>query len=84
MMDNTFLPERMLDLSEVWSINAAKEDIREEWAQVGRRHDLDVLICPGSRSTAVPHGKYGAPVWTMIWNLLDVRNRVPNYCHEMI
>lgn len=61
------------DLSEVWAVNAAKEDIREEWARVWWGHGLDVLICPGSRSTSVPHWKYGPPAWTLIWNLLDVR-----------
>lgn len=60
------------DLSEVWGVNAALEDYREEWAQVWRRENLDVLLCPGARGTAVPHGQFGPPMYTMIWNLLDV------------
>ncbi|KAJ0420508.1 amidase signature domain-containing protein [Aspergillus carlsbadensis] len=59
------------DLAEVVAVNAAREDIREEWAKVWWGNRLDVLICPGSRSTAVPHGKYGPPAWTLVWNLLD-------------
>lgn len=60
------------DLSDVWAVNASKEDLREEWAKIWWENGLDVLICPGSRSTAVPHGKYGPPAWTLVWNLLDV------------
>lgn len=60
------------DLTDVWAVNAAKEDLREEWAKIWRKHELDVLLTPSSRSTAVPHGTFGAPLWTVIWNLLDV------------
>ncbi|KAF2009649.1 amidase [Aaosphaeria arxii CBS 175.79] len=58
-------------LEDVWAVNASKESYREEWARVWRSHNIDVLLCPGSRNTSVPHGMYGNPVWTVIWNLLD-------------
>ncbi|KAL7911416.1 amidase [Trichoderma velutinum] len=64
--------DHVADLSEVWAINAALEDYREEWAQIWRKGNLDVLLCPPSRAgTAVPHGQFGAPHYAMIWNLLD-------------
>ncbi|KAJ3536825.1 hypothetical protein NM208_g6489 [Fusarium decemcellulare] len=63
--------DHVADLSEVWGVNAALEDYREAWAQVWRREHIDVLLCPGARGTAVPHGQFGAPNYTMIWNLLD-------------
>jgi amidase len=72
LIGQTFLAGHDPDLSEVWAVNASKEDIREEWAKVWWGNGLDVLICPGSRSTAVPHGRYGPPAWTLAWNLLDV------------
>ena len=63
---------REVNLAEVWSINADLEDNREKWASVWRGQNLDVLICPGARGTAPPHGEYGPPFYTVIWNLLDV------------
>jgi Asp-tRNA(Asn)/Glu-tRNA(Gln) amidotransferase A subunit family amidase len=72
LIGQTFPEGHDPDLSEVWAVNASKEDIREEWAKVWWGNALDVLICPGSRSTAVPHGRYGPPAWTLVWNLLDV------------
>lgn len=59
-------------LGDVWKFNAAREDYREEWGKIWREHDLDVVICPGSRSTAVPHGMYGLPLYTVVWNFVDV------------
>ncbi|KAJ6000884.1 amidase signature domain-containing protein [Penicillium waksmanii] len=58
-------------LSDVLNVNASKEDLREQLAKIWQGEQLDALICPGSRNTAVPHGEYGIPAWTMIWNLLD-------------
>jgi amidase len=65
-------PPREVNLAEVWSINADLEDYREQWAKLWRDETLDVLICPGARGTAVPHGQYGIPLYTLVWNLLDV------------
>ncbi|KAH8819425.1 amidase signature domain-containing protein [Xylogone sp. PMI_703] len=66
-----YIEQRDPTLADVWSINADKEEYREEWAQAWREHELDVLLCPGSRATAVPHGQYGVPEYTLVWNLLD-------------
>ncbi|KAH6714585.1 amidase signature domain-containing protein [Leptodontidium sp. MPI-SDFR-AT-0119] len=60
-----------VDLEAIWNFNANKENYREEWAKVWRENDIDVLVCPGSRQVAPPHGKFGVPYYTMIWNYLD-------------
>ncbi|OJI98014.1 hypothetical protein ASPVEDRAFT_126076 [Aspergillus versicolor CBS 583.65] len=70
---------REANLAEIWSINADKEDYREEWGRIWREEKLDVLLCPGGRTTAVPHGKYGVPAYTIIWNLLDFPSSVVPY-----
>jgi amidase len=61
-----------ISLESVWQFTAEREDIREEWAKIWRENGLDVLLCPGARGTAVPHGNYGMPVYSLPWNLLDV------------
>jgi amidase len=67
-----FLKQDAFSLDDVWQFTAEREDYREEWGKVWRENQLDVLLCPASRSTAVPHDKYGAPVYALIWNFLDV------------
>jgi amidase len=67
-----FLKQDVFSLDDVWQFTAEREDHREEWGKVWRENQLDVLLCPASRGTAVPHDKYGAPVYTLIWNFLDV------------
>ncbi|KIL93642.1 amidase [Fusarium avenaceum] len=72
-----WLPEgHVADLKEVWNVNAAVQDYREEWMKVWRDGDLDVLLCPASRTTAVPHGQFGPVYYTMLWNLLDFPSSV--------
>jgi amidase len=68
-LDADFKP----DLAENLRVSAALHDYRHEWAQIWRDGDLDVLICPASRGTAVPHGEFGPLMYTILWNLLDVQ-----------
>ncbi|EEU35864.1 uncharacterized protein NECHADRAFT_34959 [Fusarium vanettenii 77-13-4] len=62
---------REFTLDDLWDFNRDREEYRHAWHQVWMQSGIDVLLCPGSRGTAVPHGKYGVPWYTMIWNLLD-------------
>lgn len=66
------LEPREYTLDDLWDFNRDREDYRHAWHKVWMESEIDVLLCPGSRGTAVPHGKYGVPWYTMIWNLLDV------------
>ncbi|KAF6797481.1 Acetamidase 4 [Colletotrichum musicola] len=43
----------------------------DRWRQTWVDHDLDVVVGPGAVSTATPHDKYGIPVYTVMWNVLD-------------
>ncbi|PWY79709.1 amidase, partial [Aspergillus heteromorphus CBS 117.55] len=62
---------REYTLDDVWDANTALIDYREKMSTVWRQHKLDVLVCPGHQSTAVPHDTYGTPVYTVVWNLLN-------------
>lgn len=61
------------DVQDVWKFNADRSNFRNAWHKVWTEGDFDVLLCPGSRAPAVPHGEYGSPPYTALWNLLDVR-----------
>ncbi|KAI8681032.1 Amidase [Fusarium keratoplasticum] len=65
------LEPREFTLDDLWDFNREREEYRHAWHKVWMENGIDVLLCPGSRGTAVPHGKYGVPWYTMIWNLLD-------------
>ncbi|GKT66294.1 general amidase [Colletotrichum tofieldiae] len=43
------------------------------WRKTWRENNLEVVLGPGATSTAVPHDTYGVPVYTLMWNVLDVR-----------
>ncbi|TIC89846.1 Acetamidase [Colletotrichum higginsianum] len=43
----------------------------DSWRSTWRDNNLDVVVGPGAISTAVPHDTYGAPVYTLMWNVLD-------------
>ncbi|KAF4982931.1 hypothetical protein F66182_17089 [Fusarium sp. NRRL 66182] len=67
-LDPGFVP----DLDENIRISADIQDYREEWAKIWRDAGIDVLLCPASRGSAVPHGEFGPLMYTILWNLLDV------------
>ncbi|UPK97388.1 hypothetical protein LCI18_008323 [Fusarium solani-melongenae] len=48
-------------LDDLWDFNRDREEYRHAWHKVWTENGIDVLLCPGSRGTAMPHGKYGVP-----------------------
>ncbi|KAJ3543121.1 hypothetical protein NM208_g3742 [Fusarium decemcellulare] len=66
---------------DIWEFNSQRSDFRSIWHRTWMENDIDVLLCPPSRTTAVPHGKYGVPWYTMIWNLLDCPAAVIPFLH---
>ncbi|KAH8901458.1 amidase [Thozetella sp. PMI_491] len=71
MLARSPLRRGRVTIDDVWEFNSEREDYRAAWHEIWRHEDIDVLLCPGSRSTAVPHGEFGPPLYTAIWNLLD-------------
>ncbi|WQF80938.1 Putative amidase signature domain-containing protein [Colletotrichum destructivum] len=55
-------------LSEFLRLRAGYAD---SWRKTWRDNNLDVVVGPGAISTAVPHDSYGAPVYTLMWNVLE-------------
>ncbi|KAJ5162541.1 amidase [Penicillium capsulatum] len=70
----TVVEAREYTLKDVWDANAALIQYREKMAAVWRKHDLDIVLCPGARTPATPHDTFGMPVYTLIWNLLNARS----------
>lgn len=63
---------RTRDIDDVWRLNVELESFREEVFHRWRAAELDVLLCPVAQHNAVPHDTFGKPVYTLMWNLLDV------------
>lgn len=66
-------------LDDLWEINVACGEYKAAWHKVWVQNDLDVVLCAGAQTTAVPHDTYGLPHYTTVWNLLEVsmtRNRL--------
>lgn len=59
-------------LDDIFAFNAARLMYKAGWNAVFARHQLDVLICPGAETTAVPHDTIGAPPYGSVWSLVEV------------
>lgn len=59
-------------LDDLWEINAACGEYKAAWHKQWVDHDLDVVLCAGAQTTAVPHDHFGIPHYTAVWNLLEV------------
>lgn len=60
------LPQRLHELTE------ARDAYAAAWHGLWQAHALDVVLAPGAATTAVPHDSYGVPVYTCMWNIIDV------------
>lgn len=59
-------------VEDIFDLNVAKMEYKNGWNKVFIENRVDVIMCPGAQNTAVPHDEYGAPVYTAIFNLLEV------------
>lgn len=60
-------------LDGVFDLHAAMRDIQKVIREMWIKLELDGLIMPVFQGTAVEHDAYGAPPYTVLANLLDVR-----------
>lgn len=57
------------DINDLIMLKTKVNDITNQWLEIFE--NIDVLITPGSPSTAPPHDDYGIAPYTCAWNLLD-------------
>jgi len=70
-MDLTVKKTEGYTIPELFDLNVARSNYTERWNQIWVDNKLDVVIGPGSQTTAVPHDTYGTAPFTTMWNLLD-------------
>ncbi|KAH8803652.1 amidase [Xylogone sp. PMI_703] len=58
-------------LEELYDLNVARASYNERWNNVFVHNKLDVVLCPGAETTAVPHDTYGNAPYTGLWNVLN-------------
>lgn len=61
----------------IQQLHLARQQVNDAWRRAWVDQKLDVLLAPGSQSTAVTYDTYGWPPYTVIWNLLDVSHDHP-------
>lgn len=59
-------------LEKLAALNVERGKILAEWNQLWKKHQIDAVIAPSTRTTAVEHDLMGIPAYTMLLNLLDV------------
>jgi Asp-tRNA(Asn)/Glu-tRNA(Gln) amidotransferase A subunit family amidase len=72
---NMTFPGHQFTLEELFDLNAERAQFVADWEKVWLENDLDAIIMPGHRKTAGPHETYGHPPYTLVWNLVDVRDQ---------
>lgn len=58
-------------------LNIARGAYAEVWKNTWLDHDLDVVLALGAVSCAAPHDTFGMPVYTLMWNTIDVSTSLP-------
>ncbi|KAI0168579.1 amidase signature domain-containing protein [Pestalotiopsis sp. NC0098] len=58
-------------LEKLAALNVERAKILAEWNQLWKKHQIDAVIAPSTRTTAVEHDLMGIPAYTMLLNLLD-------------
>lgn len=72
IINTTFPHQDSYTLEDLFKLNVERSNYDDAWKDIFVRNKLDVIVGPGSETTAVPHDTYGVPPYTILWNLLDV------------
>ncbi|KAA8648150.1 hypothetical protein EYZ11_000538 [Aspergillus tanneri] len=73
------LPEP--DLRQLLELNVVRKALIAQMRRVFTEKKLDLIVGPGYQSPAVPHDKYGMPIYTVICNLFNNPACVLPYGH---
>ncbi|KAF2471273.1 amidase signature enzyme [Lindgomyces ingoldianus] len=60
-------------LDDLWDMNVARAKVLKAYHDLVVENKLDAILMPGYQATAVPHDTFGVPIYTMLQNLLNVR-----------
>lgn len=66
------LPTNRVTMDELFDISLKRRDLRQEWHQLFLKLDLDAVMLPAYYDVAPKHDEYGAVLYTLLQNLLDV------------
>ncbi|KAF2169058.1 hypothetical protein M409DRAFT_21067 [Zasmidium cellare ATCC 36951] len=58
-------------MDDLFEINVDAGEYKASWNSLWAQNKLDVILCPGAETTAVPHDTFGIPPYTLVWNLLQ-------------
>ena len=62
-------------VDEVFRLNVERAGYQKLFRDLYVKNGLDAVVMPMYQATAVPHDKYGMPIYTVLGNLLDVSAR---------
>lgn len=65
-------PTKEPTLRDLFDLNVARGQFATQARKMFVENKLDLLLGAAYQSTAVPHDTYGVPVYTVLWNLLNV------------
>lgn len=58
-------------MADVVTLLREGQKIKEQWANIFKQNEFDIILTPGASYTAPPHNTYGIAPYTAMWNLVD-------------
>ena len=60
------------DLRKLSGLNLKRQELISDWGKIWKKYEIDAVIGPGARTTAIEHDEVTLPTYTVLMNLLDV------------
>ncbi|KIE02057.1 fatty-acid amide hydrolase, partial [Metarhizium majus ARSEF 297] len=60
------------ELKQLSGLNLKRQELISDWCRLWQKYEIDAVIGPGGRTTAVEHDEFTLPPYTVLMNLLDV------------
>lgn len=60
------------ELKQLSGLNLKRQELISDWCRLWQKYEIDAVIGPGGRTTAIEHDEFTLPPYTVLMNVLDV------------
>ncbi|KFG87839.1 fatty-acid amide hydrolase [Metarhizium anisopliae] len=59
------------ELKQLSGLNIKRQELISDWCRLWQKYEIDAVIGPGGRTTAIEHDEFTLPPYTVLMNVLD-------------
>ncbi|EXV02612.1 amidase domain protein [Metarhizium robertsii] len=59
------------ELKQLSGLNLKRQELISDWCRLWQKYEIDAVIGPGGRTTAIEHDEFTLPPYTVLMNVLD-------------